>query len=159
MKLSKTKNKKDDGKQAFQKVTSIVKDILKEASLLGGNTRLISDTAAVAVKAAASHSSIHAARKRMKKGKPRRRIDGVLEVLDLKTVEDWINVFLREDVKRNLRCRVLDFSMGIHQIPYHGGPYESKEEITGGQPKEGTIKFHAMETAYRIGKRGKRFTM
>lgn len=159
MNLLKKKNNKDDGKRAFQKVTSIVRDILKRASLLGGNARLISDTAAVAVKAAASHSSVHAARKRMKKGKSRRRIDGVLEVLDLKKVEDGINVFLRADVKKNLRCKVLDVSMDIHQIPYHGGPYESKEEITGGQSKEGTTKFHAMATAYIIGKRGKRFTM
>jgi hypothetical protein len=68
--------------------------ILKRASLLGHNTKLVTDTAAVMVKAAASHSGVHAARKRMKKGKSRRRIDGVLEALDLKKVEDGINVFL-----------------------------------------------------------------
>ena len=68
MNLSKKKNN-NDGKQAFQKVTSVVRDILKKAYLLRGNMRLISDTATVAVKAAASHSSIHATRKRMKKGR------------------------------------------------------------------------------------------
>jgi putative transposase len=159
MNLSKKKDNKDDGKNAFQKVTSVLMGILKKASLLGGNTKLITDTAAVMVKAAASHSSIHAARKRMRKGKSRRRIDGVLETLDLKRVEDETNAFLRADVKKNLHCKVLDASMDIHQIPYHGGPHECEGEIMRGKPKDGTTKFHAMATAYLIGKGGKRFTM
>ena len=87
MKLSKIKNKKDDGKKAFQKVTSILKEVLDRASNTVCNRKLLSDAAAVTVKAASSRSSIHGARKRMKRGKSRRQIARVLEGLNLRKVE------------------------------------------------------------------------
>jgi putative transposase len=159
MKLSKRKNKKDYGRNAFREVAAVLEEILERASQLGDNLKLIADAAAVAVKAAASHSSIHGARKRMKKGRSRRHINRIFEGLDLRKVQDETNLAFRSEVKKRFGGKVLDVAMDIHQIPYCGGPHENKDEIMRGKPKDGTTKFHAMATAYIVGKGGKRFTM
>ena len=159
MKISKRKNNKDDGKKAFQKVTSVLKEVLGRASNMVCNRKLLSDTAAVTIKAASSRSSIHGARKRMKRGKSRRQIARVLEGLDLKKVEDETNAVLRDGVRKDFGGQILDAAIDIHAVPYHGGPHERKEEIGRSKPKDGTTKFHMIATAYLVGKRGKRFTM
>ena len=160
MKISEIKNNKDDdSKKAFQKVMSVLKQILDRASKTACNRKLLSDTAAVTIKATSSRSSIHGARKRMKRGKSRRQIARVLEGLDLKKVEDETNAVLRPDVKTMFGGQILDAAIDIHAVPYHGGPHERKEEIGRSKPKDGTTKFHMIATAYLVGKRGKRFTM
>lgn len=159
MKISTIRDNKGNGKNAFQKVTAVLGGILEQTSRTGHNLRLIRDATAVVVKAAASRSSIHGARKRMKKGKSRRQINRVFEELDLKKVEGETNAVLRLDTRERFGDRHLDGAIDIHEIPYHGGPHESKDEIMRGKPKDGTTKFHAMATVYLVGEKGKRFTM
>lgn len=168
MKITKKKNKiptpgrvvqKDHGKNALQRLTAVLRDVLNRASDVKCNQKLLSDAAAVTIKAATSRSSIHGARKRMKKGKSRRQIARVFEGLDLKKVEDEINLAIRTDIKKRFKGKVLDVCADIHAIPYHGGPHKDKKEIGRSKPKDGTTKFHMMATAYLIGKGGKRFTL
>ena len=133
--------------------------ILNNSTVTQHNQPLLNDAVAVAIKAASTRSSIHGARKRMKRGKSRRQIARVLEGLDLETVEDETNLTLRANAKRRFGGQIIDFAADIHLIPYHGGPHERKEEIGRSVQKEGTTKFHMMATAYVIGKGRKRFTL
>ena len=148
-----------DGRSAFHDVAAVLVRILDNASIPKRTRRLLADTAAVTVKAASLRSSIHGARKRMKKGKSRRRIAAVLEGLDLNKVEDEINSILRVDAKKRFGGQVIDAAGDTHLIPYHGSPYERKEEVGRCKQKDGTTRFHIMATAYVLGKDGKRFTL
>ena len=170
MKISKKTNKiptpsgrlekrRDEGDNAFRCASGILITVLDNASYVKRNRMLLHDAAVVTVKAACSRSSIHGARKRMKKGMSRRRIAAVLEGLDLKKVEDGTNSILRADAKKRFGRQILDIAVDTHLIPYHGLPYERKEELGRCKQKDGTTRFHVMATAYVLGKRGKRFTL
>ncbi len=135
-------------------------NVLDNATIVSFSKKLLRDAAVTTIKAASSRSSIHGARKRMKRGKSRRHIARVLEGLNLRKVEDRTNSILRDDVrKEKLGIMILDVAMDIHAIPYHGGPHKSKKEIGRSKPKDGPTKFHMVATAYLIGKKGKCFTL
>ncbi len=70
--------RRDEGDNAFRCASEILVTVLDNASYAKRNRRLLHDAAAVTVKAVCSHSSIHGARKRMKKGKSRRQIARVM---------------------------------------------------------------------------------
>ena len=170
MSISKTKNnilppfggtakKEYKGTNVLQNISQILVTVLNNASYIIHNQRLVSDAAAVTIKAASSHSSIHGARKRMRKGKSRRQIARVLENLDLKKVEDETNSILRTDAKKRFGGQIIDAAIDIHGIPYHGGPYKDNKEIGRSKQKDGTTKFHMIATIYLIGKKRKRFTL
>ena len=170
MKISKTKDKipapfdgtskrEYKGTNILRNMSQILITVLNNASCRIHNQRLVSDAAAVTIKAASSHSSIHGARKRMRKGKSRRQIARVLENLDLKKVENETNSILRDDAKKRFGGQIIDVAIDIHGIPYHGGPYKDKKEIGRSKQKEGTTKFHMIATIYLIGKKRKRFTL
>lgn len=150
----------DRSNVAFHSVSATLITLLDSASAIKKwPERLLENTAAVEIKAASLRSSIHGARKRMKKGKSRRQISRVLEGLDLKKVEDETNAILRVDAKKRFQIRVMDIAIDIHGIPYHGMFYEKKEEVNRSKQKDGTTKFHMFATAYVIGRKGKRFTL
>lgn len=148
-----------DGGDAFAGVSALLVRILDNASTTRHNRKLLSDTAGVTIKAAALRSSIHSARKRMKRGRSRRRIAAVLEGLNLKSVEDETNSILREDARRWFLGHTLDIAIDTHLIPYHGRHYKRKEELGRCKQKDGTTRFHVLATAYAVGERGKRFTL
>ena len=170
MNISKTKNKipapfggtakkEYKGRHVLQNISETLITILNKASHIIHKRRLVSDAAAVTIKAASSRTSIHGARKRMKRGKSRRQIARVLEGLDLKKIEDETNSILRTDAKKRFGGQTIDTAIDIHGIPYHGGPYEDKKEIGRSKQKDGTTKFHMIATIYVIGKKKKRFTL
>ena len=170
MSISKTKNKKPapfggtskreyKGTNVLQNISQILTTVLKNASCVIHNQRLVSDATTVTIKSASAHSSIHGARKRMRKGKSRRQIARVLENLNLKKVEDEINSILRTDAKKRFGGQIIDAAIDIHRIPYHGGPYKDREEIGRSRQKDGTTKFHMIATIDLVGKNGKRFTL
>lgn len=119
---------------------------------------MLRDTASVTVKAAAGRTSIHGARKRMCKGKSRRQLARVLEGLGLKEVADEVNRILRKEAKRIFHGQILSVAFDIHLIPYYGHPHKNNDEINRSKQKEGTTRFHALATAYVVGKKRKRFT-
>ncbi len=149
----------DRGKGAYQNAVDALTKVLDNSTATRHNQELLNNTVAVAIKAASTRSSIHGARKRMKRGKSRRQIARVLEGLDLDAVEDETNSILRSDAKWRFDGQIIAAAIDTHLIPYHGGPNERKEEIGRSKQKEGTTKFHVMATAYLIGKGRKRFTL
>lgn len=154
------RRKIDRSKQVFHNVSTTLIALLDSASVLKKwSGKLLQNTVAVEIKAASLRSSIHGARKRMRKGKSRRQISRVLEGLDLKWVEDETNAILRADAKNRFQGQVIDVAVDIHGIPYHGLSYEKKEEVNRSKQKDGTTRFHMFATAYLIGKNNKRFTL
>ena len=154
------RRKIDRSKQVFHNVSTTLVALLDSASVLKTwSGKLLQNTVAVEIKAVSLRSSIHGARKRMKKGKSRRQISRVLEGLDLKRVEDETNAILRADAKNRFQGQVIDIAVDIHGIPYHGLSYEKKEEVNRSKQKDGTTRFHMFATAYFIGKNNKRFTL
>jgi putative transposase len=147
------------GTNVLQNISKVLTTILNNASKTVHKQRLVSDAASVVIKAASLRSSIHGARKRMKRGKSRRQIARVLEGLDLNKVEDETNSILRIDAKKRFGGQIIDAAIDIHEIPYHGGPNEDKKEIGRDKQKDGTTKFHMIATIYLIGKKRKRFTL
>ncbi len=123
--------RRDEGDNAFRRASEILITVLDNASYVKRNQRLLHDAAVVTVKAACSRSSIHGARKRMKKGMSRRRIAAVLEGLDLKKVEDGTNSILRADAKKRFGRQTLDIAVDTHLIPYHGCPTKGKKNSAG----------------------------
>ena len=75
-----------------------------------------------------------------------------------KYLEDRINKALTADVPRTLCRRARRIAIDWHQIPYHGHPLRSLEELRRGQPREGTSTFHVYATACVV-ERGQRFTL
>src|SRR5271157_2242442 len=108
------------GTNVLQNISKVLIRILNNASEVVYKQRLVSDAAAVTIKAASSHSSIHGARKRMKRGKSRRQIARVLEELDLNLVESETDLVLRTDARERFGGQILDAAIDIHSIPYHG---------------------------------------
>lgn len=153
------RKKKDRAKGAFRNVSNTLIALLDNASAVKRSRRLLADTASTEIKAASLRSSIHGARKRMKKGKSRRQISRVFEGLNLKKVEGETNAILRVDAKRRFQGQVLDIAIDIHGIPYHGMFYDKNEEVNRSKQKDGTTRFHMFATAYLIGRNGKRFTL
>jgi len=147
------------GKVAFSEVAQDLVKILTNASAIHHTAKLLRDTASVTIKAASSRSSIHGARKRMRKGKSRRQIARVLEGLELEKTVNETNIILRRKVKIKFQGQMLSVAIDIHAIPYHGHPYDNEKELGRSKQKDGTTRFHMIATAYVVGKKKKRFTL
>jgi len=153
------KHKAEKGKGLFCCAVQKLITILNNASTKKHPEKLLRDTASVTIKAAANRSSIHGARKRMRKGKSRRQIARVLEGLDLQGVAKEVNLVLRADAKVKFRGQTLSIAMDIQAIPYHGTHHKDEKELGRSKQKEGTTRFHMLATAYVVGKKKKRFTL
>ena len=151
--------KPNNEKRLFFVVARDLMAILNNASILKRKRKLLADAAAVTIKAASARTSIHGARKRMRKGKSRRQIARVFEGLDVEKVAKETNLILRIGARKKFHRQMLSIAIDIHAIPYHGCHFRSKEEIGRGKQKEGTTRFHMIATAYIVGKRKKRFTL
>lgn len=75
-----------------------------------------------------------------------------------KYLEDRINKALTTDLPRAVCRRARRIAIDWHQIPYHGSPLRSVEELRRGQPREGTSTFHVYATACIV-ECGQRFTL
>lgn len=152
------KSSKTTGEYWYHTAVTWLTQILNNASPMQFKEKLLKDTASVTVKAAANRTSIHGARKRMLRSRSRRHMARVLEGLGLKEVADEVNRVLREEARKIFHDQKLSVAFDIHLIPYYGHPHKNKDEINRSKQKEGTTRFHALATAYVIGKKRKRFT-
>ena len=140
--------KKEDERRAYEKTTVALEDLVSSSTTKTFRPLTLRDAAAITIKAAASASSLHAARKRMKKGKSRRQAAKTLESLDLKTTLKEANKHFRRQARRLLGDKPVTVSMDLHDVPYHGKPFKEANEVRGGKQKDGTRRFHAYATAY-----------
>lgn len=141
-------SKKTVERQAYEKIAAALEHLLSSSTTKTFRQQTLRDAAAITIKAAANASSLHAARKHMKKGKSRRQAAKTLENLDLKTLLKQANKHLSRQARRLIGDKPITVSADLHESPYHGKPFKEANEVRGGKQKDGTRHFHAYATAY-----------
>lgn len=150
--------KKEAERQAYEKITGILEDVLSSSTTKTFKKQTLRDAAAITTKAAANSSSLHAARKHMKKGKSRRQAAKTLESLDIDKTVDQANRHLKRQARQIFADEEIETSADIHDVPYHGDAFKEESEVRGCKQKDGTRHCHSFATAY-ANKRGKRITL
>jgi hypothetical protein len=76
----------------------------------------------------------------------------------LLVLERRLNDALIAPLPRRMRRRAWNVAIDWHLQPYYGQPFQSRNELYYGQPKQGTAKFHAYASACIV-ERGHRYTL
>jgi len=76
----------------------------------------------------------------------------------LSVLERRLNESLTGELPRRMRRRGWQVAIDWHLSPYYGQPYQSKNELYYGKPRQGTKKFHAYATACIVD-HGQRYTL
>jgi hypothetical protein len=76
----------------------------------------------------------------------------------LSVLERRLNEALTGQLPRRLRRRRWQVAIDWHLTPYYGQPYESRNEIYYGKPRQGTKQFHAYASACIV-EYGERYTL
>lgn len=76
----------------------------------------------------------------------------------LPVLERRLNEALTGELPRRMRRRHWQVAIDWHLTPYYGKPYESRNEIYYGKPRQGTKQFHAYASACIID-HGERYTL
>ena len=76
----------------------------------------------------------------------------------LSVLERRLNEALTGQLPRRLRRRRWQIAIDWHLTPYYGQPYESRNEIYYGKPRQGTKQFHAYASACIV-EYGERYTL
>jgi hypothetical protein len=76
----------------------------------------------------------------------------------LLVLERRLNEALTGELPRRLRRRRWQVAIDWHLTPYYGRPYESRNELYYGKPRQGTKQFHAYASACIID-HGERYTL
>lgn len=76
----------------------------------------------------------------------------------LSVLERRLNEALTGQLPRRLRRRRWEVAIDWHLTPYYGEPYESRNELYYGKPRQGTKQFHAYASACII-EYGERYTL
>jgi hypothetical protein len=104
----------------------------------------------VVLRAAARATSIYAACRDLAEAPSDQALFNALQgglPKTLKVLERRLNEGLTSHLSRRMRRRSWDVAIDWHLVPYYGQPYESRNELYYGQPRQGTSKFHAYATA------------
>lgn len=80
-----------------------------------------------------------------------------LHKISLRQLEARANQLLQAHI-RSFLPKVAKLAVDLTLLPYHGQPHETKREISRGQAKNGTTRFHGYATLYLI-LWGRRFTL
>ena len=76
----------------------------------------------------------------------------------LSVLERRLNESLTGELPRRMRRRSWQVAIDWHLSPYYSQPYQSKNELYYGKPRQGTKKFHAYATACIVD-HGQRYTL
>jgi hypothetical protein len=76
----------------------------------------------------------------------------------LSVLERRLNEALTGQLPRRLRRRRWEVAIDWHLTPYYGEPYESRNELYYGKPRQGTKQFHAYASACIV-EHGERYTL
>jgi putative transposase len=115
----------------------------------------------VVLRAAARMTSVFAACRDLAKAPSQQAVFDALEdglPRTLQVLEKRLNWALTDLWPRRLRRRAWQVAIDWHLVPYYGQPYQSRNEIYYGKPRQGTTKFHAYATACIV-QNGQRYTL
>ena len=76
----------------------------------------------------------------------------------LSTLERRLHAALTDHLPRRLRRGARRLAIDWHQIPYHGSPLKSENELRRTKPQQGTTSFHVYATACMVN-HGERYTV
>ena len=76
----------------------------------------------------------------------------------LLVLERRLNDALIDPLPKRMRRRAWNVAIDWHLQPYYGSPFQSRNELYYGQPKQGTTKFHAYASACIV-EYGRRYTL
>jgi hypothetical protein len=76
----------------------------------------------------------------------------------LLVLERRLNDALIDPLPKRMRRRAWNVAIDWHLQPYYGEPFQSRNELYYGQPKQGTTKFHAYASACIV-EYGRRYTL
>jgi len=115
----------------------------------------------IVLRAAARSISISAACRDLSRGPSDQAVmtalgEGIPKTLPV--LEHRLNEALTGELPRRLRRRAWQVAIDWHLSPYYGLPYESRNEIYYGKPRQGTKNFHAYATACIV-EYGQRYTL
>ena len=115
----------------------------------------------IVLRAAARSISISAACRDLSRGPSDQAVmtalgEGIPKTLPV--LERRLNEALTGELPRRLRRRAWQVAIDWHLSPYYGLPYESRNEIYYGKPRQGTKNFHAYATACMV-EYGQRYTL
>lgn len=104
----------------------------------------------IVLRAAARSISVSAACRDLAKGPSDQAVmtaldDGLPKTLSVR--ERRLNDALTDLAPRRLRRRKWQVAIDWHLSPYYGLPYQSRNGLYYGKPRQGTTKFHAYATA------------
>lgn len=115
----------------------------------------------IVLRAAARSISVSAACRDLAKGPSDQAVMTALEdglPKTLSVLERRLNDALTDPAPRRLRRRKWQVAIDWHLSPYYGLPYQSRNELYYGKPRQGTTKFHAYATACIV-EYGRRYTL
>jgi hypothetical protein len=115
----------------------------------------------IALRAAARCISINAACRDLAKAPSDQAVltaldDGLPKTLPV--LERRLNDALIDPLPKRMRRRAWNVAIDWHLQPYYGQPFQSRNELYYGQPKQGTAKFHAYASACIV-EYGRRYTL
>ena len=115
----------------------------------------------IVLRAAARSISISAACRDLSRGPSDQAVmtalgEGIPKTLPV--LEHRLNEALTGELPRRMRRRAWQVAIDWHLSPYYGLPYESRNEIYYGKPRQGTKNFHAYATACIV-EYGQRYTL
>lgn len=115
----------------------------------------------IMLRAAARSISISAACRDLSRGPSDQAVmtalgEGIPKTLPV--LERRLNEALTGELPRRMRRRAWQVAIDWHLSPYYGLPYESRNEIYYGKPRQGTKNFHAYATACIV-EYGQRYTL
>lgn len=76
----------------------------------------------------------------------------------LSVLERRLNEALTHELPRRLRRRKWEVAIDWHLVPYYGQPFQSRNELYYGKPRQGTKQFHAYASACIV-YHGQRYTL
>lgn len=117
--------------------------LLSTALLRAFNPATLRDTADLLLRAAATRSSVHAARSSCRRGRSDRTARWVFALLDLGRLQRTVTLALRRQIQPHLPREPVDVAVDWYDRPYYGQPADPKrKQMVRTKEERGTHRAH-----------------
>ena len=151
-----------DGNGLLERKDSVLKQILNVILLISPNniaTKYSSkDILLSAIWATVKSSSVHRVCQDRLRGPTDRTVRTYLVMFSIRLLQKKIHKLLMLPIKNILRPGRYKFAIDLTDIPYHGEPKKTPNEIRRSKAKRGTTHFHTYASLYVI-RTNKRYTL
>ena len=125
--------------------------LLSTVLLCTFNPTTLRDTADLLLRAAATRSSVHAARSYCRRGRSDRTARWVFSHLDLGRLQRTVAPALRRQIREFLPPELVDVAVDWHDRPYYGQPLNPKRrQVVKTQEARGTHRAHRFASLFAL---------